>query len=324
MTADPSLVDDIRAHSRAMVRELGFMRPTLAATAYSASAVHALLEISARGAMTAAQLVQCLDLEKSSVSRMVARLVKAGELGEAASGADGRIKELSLTARGRRTVAGIHAYGQQQVRGALARLDPAQQQAVASGLGAYARALQACRLGTEIESAPGAITISAGYRPGLIGRVVEMHALFYARHAGFGAFFEGRVASGLAEFVGRLEAPCNGIWVALQHGRIVGSIAIDGQDLGNNRAHLRWFILDDGCRGQGAGRQLLQAALDFCDAQGFAATRLWTFQGLEAARRLYEASGFALVHEEPGQQWGSTVTEQQFTRPLGAKPAGAI
>jgi DNA-binding MarR family transcriptional regulator/GNAT superfamily N-acetyltransferase len=311
-----------------MVRELGFMRPTLAATAYSASAVHALLEISARGAMTAAQLVQRLDLDKSSVSRMVARLVKAGELWEAASSADGRIKELSLTTRGRRTVAGIHAYGQQQVRGALVRLEPAQQQAVAQGLGAYARALQASRLGTEVEveskaeteSAPGAITISAGYRPGLIGRVVEMHALFYARHAGFGAFFEGRVASGLAEFVGRLEAPCNGIWVALQNGRIVGSIAIDGEDLGNNQAHLRWFILDDGCRGQGAGRQLLQAALDFCDARGFATTRLWTFQGLEAARRLYEASGFALVHEEPGQQWGSTVTEQQFSRPLGARP----
>jgi hypothetical protein len=27
------------------------------------------------------------------------------------------------------------------------------------------------------------------------------------------------------------------------------AIAINGQDLGNNQAHLRWFILDDGCRG---------------------------------------------------------------------------
>jgi predicted transcriptional regulator len=35
--------------------------------------VHTLLEISAHGAMTAAQLVQILGLEKSSVSRMVSR-----------------------------------------------------------------------------------------------------------------------------------------------------------------------------------------------------------------------------------------------------------
>jgi DNA-binding MarR family transcriptional regulator len=65
-----------------MVRELGFMNTTLAATHYSPSAVHTLLEVSVRGAMTAAQLVTLLGLEKSSVSRMVARLLAAGELEE--------------------------------------------------------------------------------------------------------------------------------------------------------------------------------------------------------------------------------------------------
>ena len=76
MTSSP-LIDEIRTASRLMVRELGFMSATLAATDYSPSAVHTLLEISLRGAMTAAQLVQILGLEKSSVSRMLARLVTA-------------------------------------------------------------------------------------------------------------------------------------------------------------------------------------------------------------------------------------------------------
>ncbi|PIN63827.1 hypothetical protein CKQ90_29775, partial [Klebsiella pneumoniae] len=53
----------------AEVRELGFMSTTLAATHYSPSAVHTLLEVSMRGEMTAAQLVTLLGLEKSSVSR---------------------------------------------------------------------------------------------------------------------------------------------------------------------------------------------------------------------------------------------------------------
>lgn len=44
---DLSLVDDIRAASRQMVRELGFMQATLAATDYPPSAVHAILEIGA-------------------------------------------------------------------------------------------------------------------------------------------------------------------------------------------------------------------------------------------------------------------------------------
>lgn len=138
--------------------------------------------------------------------------------------------------------------------------------------------------------------------------------MYYSQHAGFGAVFESRVASGVAEFVGRLDQPCNQIWVAMLNERIVGSIAIDGQGLGNQQAHLRWFILDEGCRGSGIGRQLLNAAVAFCDQQGFDAIQLWTFKGLDAARRLYEASGFALSKEEQGSQWGTLVTEQQFTR----------
>lgn len=144
--------------------------------------------------------------------------------------------------------------------------------------------------------------------------MAEMHAVFYARHAGFGQFFESQVASGVAEFAGRLHEPCNGIWAAIQNGRIVGSIAIDGQDLGSGEAHLRWFILDDGCRGVGVGRWLMQEAIAFCDQRGFAATQLWTFKGLDAARKLYESFGFDLVNETLGKQWGSTVMEQQFTR----------
>ena len=42
--ADLTLIDDIRAASRQMVRELGFMEATLAATAYPPSAVQAILD----------------------------------------------------------------------------------------------------------------------------------------------------------------------------------------------------------------------------------------------------------------------------------------
>ncbi|WP_374191686.1 MarR family transcriptional regulator [Delftia sp. ASV31] len=42
--------------------------------------MHAILEIGAQGRMAASQLAQVLGLEKSSVSRMVRKLVEAGEL----------------------------------------------------------------------------------------------------------------------------------------------------------------------------------------------------------------------------------------------------
>ncbi|WP_431831886.1 bifunctional helix-turn-helix transcriptional regulator/GNAT family N-acetyltransferase [Achromobacter mucicolens] len=306
-------IDEIRSASRTIVRELGFMRPTLAGTAYSASAVHALLEIDAQGGLAAAHLVTALGLEKSSVSRMLAKLIAAGDIVESASAEDARLKQLTLTAQGKALVKRIHAYGRNQVTSAMAHLNPSQQQAVAQGLSEYARALKASR-GAPTAAARDTVHIVPGYRPGLVGRVAEMHAAFYSRHSGFGQFFESQVATGIAEFAGRLGEPCNGVWTAIQNDRIVGSIAIDGQDLGNRQAHLRWFILDDGCRGSGTGRKLIEAALDFCDRFGFSECQLWTFKGLDAARKLYESVGFKLVHEEDGHQWGSIVTEQQFTR----------
>jgi DNA-binding MarR family transcriptional regulator/GNAT superfamily N-acetyltransferase len=315
MPIDPSVVEQIRCASRTMVRELGFMRTTLAGTDYSPSAVHTLLELDSRGALTAAQLVQMLGLEKSSVSRMVAKLVQAGEVAESPGDDDARTKQLSLTEQGRRSVAAIHAYGQRQVTSALAPLNNQQQLAIAQGLDGYAQALTAFRCGAD-EPADSVIHVSSGYRPGLIGRVVEMHASFYSQHSGFGQFFESQVATGIAEFAGRLGNPCNGMWVAEHGKRIVGSVAIDGEDLGNNEAHLRWFILDEQCRGQGVGRHLLDEAMAFCNEQGFSAVQLWTFKGLDAARRLYEAFGFELSHEAPGNQWGAAVLEQQFTLKL--------
>ncbi|MCX5580570.1 bifunctional helix-turn-helix transcriptional regulator/GNAT family N-acetyltransferase [Kaistia terrae] len=308
-----ALVDEIRSASRGIVRELGFMDPTLAGTAYSASAVHALLEVERRGSMTAAQLVQVLKLEKSSISRMLGKLIGAGELMEAAGDEDGRVKPLMLTAQGQRTVAGIHAFARDQVTAALAHLNPAEQQAVALGLSSYARAL-AARDPAAGEAAAPPIEIVTGYQPGWIGRVAEMHATHYSRHWGFGQFFESTVASGAAEFTNRLENPRNQAWAAIQNGRIVGSIAIDGEDLGDNQAHLRWFILDEVCRGGGVGRRLLSEAVAFCDQAGFAATQLWTMKGLDAARRLYEAHGFELAKEWLGTQWGAEVIEQQFSR----------
>jgi len=309
-----ALIEQIRVASRCMVRELGFMHNTLAATDYAPSAVHALLEIDAHKTMTAAQLADFLGLEKSSISRMVRKLVDAGELSETPSADDARSKSLRLTPCGKRTLAAINAYGHAQVGGALAQLSAHQQQLAAEGLHTYAQALQAHRQGQQQVCASLPVELVSVYQPGAIGRIVQMHAQFYSRSVGFGSFFESKVAAGLAEFIARPAHARNGMWLALQEGRIVGSIVIDGQDLGENHAHLRWFIVDDGLRGSGAGRRLLEAALAFCDVQGFDAVHLWTFQGLDAARRLYEAHGFKLLEQWSGAQWGKEVIEQRFVR----------
>jgi N-acetylglutamate synthase-like GNAT family acetyltransferase len=159
-----------------------------------------------------------------------------------------------------------------------------------------------------------AVQIASGYQVGLIGRVTEMHMAYYAKSSGFGQRFESVVAAGLASFCDRLHHPKNQIWLALQDQHIVGSVAIDGEDLGSNIAHLRWFIMDDQVRGIGLGRQLLSMALQFVDEKQFDETHLWTFSGQNAARHLYESHGFQLMEEQLGNQWGTKVLEQRFCR----------
>jgi DNA-binding MarR family transcriptional regulator len=151
-TPDLTLIDDIRAASRQMVRELGFLEQTLAATDYPPSAVHAILEIGARGPMTSGRLADLLHLEKSSVSRMVRKLIECGEVREQPDAEDARIKPLSLTAKGQRTLATIEEFARRQVSSALERLTETERRTVHAGLAIYARALSADRV-AEADSA---------------------------------------------------------------------------------------------------------------------------------------------------------------------------
>lgn len=309
--AAPSTIAHIRSASRHLVRELGFMGGDFAGTALSPSAVHALIEIDATPGITARRLGESLRLEKSSVSRMLRKLVVSGDVLERADTGDHRTKKLFLSRAGKKRTAAIHSFANRQVADALERLAPGKDRTVAEGLYLYANALAP----NQDPAARPHIEIVRGYRAGIIARITQMHALYYARTSGFGQRFESVMAAGLADFCGRLDNPQNALWTAVQGNEIVGSIAIDGEDLGAGTAHLRWFILDDGARGSGLGRTLLTAALAFADAQGFAETHLWTFSGLLAARHLYEANGFILVQEHPGTQWGNPVLEQRFVRP---------
>jgi GNAT superfamily N-acetyltransferase len=155
------------------------------------------------------------------------------------------------------------------------------------------------------------ITI-VGYVPGAIGRVAELHAAYYSKAWNFGLYFEAKVASELSEFLRRFDPGRDGFWTANRSGRVEGSIAIDGARANTEGAHLRWFILSDALRGLGVGNRLMQEAVGFCREREFSRVFLWTFQGLDSARHLYEKFGFQLAEQIEGEHWGNRVLEQRF------------
>ena len=151
-----------------------------------------------------------------------------------------------------------------------------------------------------------------GYLPGLAGWTVAEHARYYSQHWGFGAFFEAKVAAGMAGFLRRLEDPGNHLWSASDEDGFVATLTLDGGDAENGLAHLRWFIVCDRARGTGVGRSMLDTALEQAIKDGARGVYLTTFAGLEAARHLYEAVGFVLINEQSDTTWGPEVMEQRF------------
>lgn len=158
------------------------------------------------------------------------------------------------------------------------------------------------------------ITIHAGYIPGAIGRIVEMHGTYYAEHWNLGPFFEAKAAAEIALFMQDFDQEKDGLWLALQGREIVGAVVIVGREVEERGARLRWFILDSKVQGQGVGNRLMREAMSFCERQHFKRVYLTTFAGLDAARHLYEKWGFHLCEESEDAHWGSVLIEQIFER----------
>ena len=158
------------------------------------------------------------------------------------------------------------------------------------------------------------LAIHKGYQPGSIGRIAELHGRYYSANWGFGSFFESKVARELADFVDRYDSERDGFWIATKSGRVEGSIIIDGIDAQTKGAHLRWFIVSEPCRFQGLGNRLINTAMEFCETKRYDIVYLWTFEGLDPARHLYEKAGFQLVRQYSGTQWGTEMSEQYFER----------
>ena len=151
-----------------------------------------------------------------------------------------------------------------------------------------------------------------GYYPGVVGKIIESHAVYYYENWGFDISFETQVGRELSEFVSKFDENRDGLWVATQAGQFAGALAIDGSHAFIEGMRLRWFIVEPGFQKGGIGRELIGQAVEFCSQKGYHKVYLWTFQGLESARRVYETAGFRLCEENDVFQWGQNIREQKY------------
>ena len=77
----------------------------------------------------------------------------------------------------------------------------------------------------------------SGYYPGVIGKITELHAIYYFENWGFDASFETQVARELSAFISEFRPGGDGFWAALVNGVFAGSVAIDGSLSGGLYLH---------------------------------------------------------------------------------------
>ena len=309
-------IDEMRTASRHIVRELGFMQKGLAGTELSPSAVHTIIELGCGTVTNASDLAALLHLEKSSVSRLVQKLENDGLIEVRPDPNDKRSRFLSLTQDGQNLLGDVKEFARRQLRSALDVLSATDVAQIETGLILFAKSLRA--KGERVMDAEPQVEVQKGYRSGVIGSVAQLHASFYSKYYGFGAVFERKVATEMSEFMDRIDMSLNMTFSAYIGDELLGSVSLDGEDLGDGACHLRWFIVSPRAQGVGIGGLLIDKATAFADDSAFDRTRLWTFKGLDAARHLYEKHGFTLAQETPGRQWGTEVIEQEFVRQRGA------
>ena len=273
-------VSAVRRFNRRYTQRLGLLDEGHLESAFSLAEVRILYELAHGQATTAASLVQGLGLDPGYVSRILRRLEKGGLVAREASARDGRVRLLRLTKRGERE---------------FGHLDARAADAVGEMLRARRR---------------------TAARPGDMGWIVERHGAIYAEEYGWNSEFEALVARIVADFMRSHDAARERCWIAELEGKRVGSVLLVRHS--GAVAKLRILFVEPAARGHGIGTRLVDECVQFARRARYRKIALWTNDVLVSARRIYQAAGFTLVHEEPHRSFGKKLVGQTWEMDLGA------
>jgi GNAT superfamily N-acetyltransferase len=141
----------------------------------------------------------------------------------------------------------------------------------------------------------------------VISRQLSLYALEY----GFiSEIWKSYLAGGVHTFVGRFDEKKDCMYILEQNGVSSGSVAV--MHIDNVTSQLRFFFLEPEARGRGAGRELLDRAIDFCREKKYENVFLWTFSTLTAARHLYAEKGFQITDTRVNNDWGQSILEERW------------
>lgn len=286
-------IQAIRHATRQLVREFHLLDGRIECCGLPLAECHLITELDQMGEATAKELCERLVLEKSTMSRLVGRLVDKGLICAACCEDDKRSRILCLTAEGKEQARRLDRHAVNQVESALGFASPQEQQLILEGLDRYARSLRYARLSDGCEIRP--------IRPGDNEAVASVLRQVMAEFGIDGDCFPGSDAEIDAMYESYTN-PEAAFFVVEKNGEILGCGGMGplaGGDDGVCEVRKMYFL--PALRGAGMGSKLLRTILDSANQAGYRHCYLETMHNMDGARALYRKHGFTELNEPLGR-----------------------
>jgi DNA-binding MarR family transcriptional regulator/N-acetylglutamate synthase-like GNAT family acetyltransferase len=294
-TALAQRVEAVRRFNRFYTRQIGVLHEKLLRSPFSLAEARVIYELAHHEQTTATELVAELGLDAGYLSRILRDFQKRGLIDKQTSETDGRQSLLWLTEQGQAAFATINARSHHEIEAMLNELSQEDQNRLVEAM----QTIEGL-LGAQPEhKAP---YLLRPHQPGDMGWVVHRHGVLYAEEYGWDERFEALVAGIVAKFIEEFDPKRERCWIAEKDGENVGSVFLVKQS--DTVAKLRLLLVEPKARGLGIGGRLVQECIRFARQAGYRKITLWTNSVLLAARHIYVAAGFQLVHEEPHHSFG--------------------
>ena len=296
-------VGAVRRFNRFWTRQIGVLREGYLESPFSLTEVRVLYELARREEPTASELGEELGLDAGYLSRLLRGFEKHGLIHKRLSGADGRRRLLRLTERGREAFAPLDARSRNDIGAMLGGISIAGQERLVGAMRTIEELL-------SVRPEPMVPYLLRSHWPGDMGWIVHRHGVLYAREYGWDERFEALVAEIVAKFIRQYDPRLERCWIAERGGEIVGCVFLVRES--EAIAKLRLLLVEPKARGLGIGSRLVEECIRFARQAGYRKITLWTNDVLSSARRIYEAKGFRLVHEEPHHSFGHDLVGQTW------------
>jgi len=299
-----SQVEAIRTFNRFYTRIIGLLDEGMHHSQYTLAEARLVHEIGKRISVTRSELTHDLGMDRAHLHRLMLRLLDHGLI---ATG-PGRSGTTALTRDGDRVFSELNTASDGAAGALLKHLDP---------LGRRDLVASMARIETLLtpEKPVGTLILRPPHI-GDIGWLIHRQGLLYHLEQGWNGEFETLIAKIYAAYQEAPSTPPKSLWVAEQDGQVAGSVFIIPAEGEDNTAQLRMLYVEPSARGQGLGKRLVEEAVRFSRASGYARIMLWTQDCLVSARRIYQSAGFVLVEEEKHHSFGTDLNGQYWALKL--------